>query len=144
MAFINYVTQIQFEFGAVRLLQQECERVGITRPLIVTDSGLRDSPMIRNALKLVSTARLFADVRGNPVAANIDAGLEACAHEIVARKCLPPVRYSCHPASRSRRLGRIIISTARTSSSNICSRIHTSAPQCWSTIDIAFSPLTVV
>lgn len=37
MAFIYYVTQIQFEFGAVQLLKQECERVGITRPLIVTD-----------------------------------------------------------------------------------------------------------
>ena len=33
MALIYYVTQIQFEFGAVRLLKQECERVGMTRPL---------------------------------------------------------------------------------------------------------------
>ena len=41
MAFIYYVTQIQFEFGAVRLLAQECERVGITRPLIVTDPGVK-------------------------------------------------------------------------------------------------------
>ena len=39
MAFIYYVTQVQFEFGAVRLLKQECERVGISRPLIVTDPG---------------------------------------------------------------------------------------------------------
>ena len=37
MALINYITQIQFEFGAIRLLRQECERVGIRRPLIVTD-----------------------------------------------------------------------------------------------------------
>ena len=41
MAFIYYVTQIQFEFGAVQLLKQECERVGITRPLIVTDPGVK-------------------------------------------------------------------------------------------------------
>ena len=29
MALIHYVTQIQFDFGAVQLLKQECERVGI-------------------------------------------------------------------------------------------------------------------
>ena len=33
--------------------------------------------MIRNALQLVPTAKLFADVRGNPVAANVEAGLKA-------------------------------------------------------------------
>ena len=41
MAFIYYVTQIQFEFGAVRLLAAECERIGITRPLVVTDPGVK-------------------------------------------------------------------------------------------------------
>jgi 4-hydroxybutyrate dehydrogenase len=40
MAFINYITQIQLDFGAVRLLQQECERVGIRRPLVVSDAGV--------------------------------------------------------------------------------------------------------
>ena len=41
MALIYYVTQIQFEFGAIRLLKQECQRVGITRPLVVTDAGVK-------------------------------------------------------------------------------------------------------
>ncbi|MDC2859119.1 MULTISPECIES: iron-containing alcohol dehydrogenase [unclassified Delftia] len=50
MAFINYVTQIQFDFGAVRLLRQECERVGITRPLIVTDQGVKAAGVLRKAL----------------------------------------------------------------------------------------------
>lgn len=50
MAFINYVTQIQFDFGAVRLLRQECERVGITRPLIVTDQGVKAAGVLQNAL----------------------------------------------------------------------------------------------
>ena len=31
MAFIYYVTQIQFDFGAIKLLKQECDRVGITQ-----------------------------------------------------------------------------------------------------------------
>ena len=37
MALIQYITQIQFEYGAIGLLGQQCERVGIRRPLIVTD-----------------------------------------------------------------------------------------------------------
>ncbi len=41
MALIYYVTQIQFDFGALKLLKQECERVGISRPLIVTDAGVK-------------------------------------------------------------------------------------------------------
>ena len=36
MAFIYYVTQIQLDFGAVKLLKQECERIGITRPPLST------------------------------------------------------------------------------------------------------------
>ncbi len=50
MAFIYYVTQIQFEFGAVQLLKQECERVGITRPLIVTDPGVKAAGVLQKAL----------------------------------------------------------------------------------------------
>ncbi|GJH03362.1 iron-containing alcohol dehydrogenase [Paraburkholderia terrae] len=40
MSLINYITQIQFESGAVRLLKEECERIGIRRPLVVTDKGV--------------------------------------------------------------------------------------------------------
>jgi len=41
LALINYITQIQIDFGAVQLLAQECERIGIRRPLVVTDAGVR-------------------------------------------------------------------------------------------------------
>ena len=41
MALINYITQIQIDFGAVQLLAPECERIGIRRPLVVTDAGVR-------------------------------------------------------------------------------------------------------
>jgi len=39
MTTIHFLTQIQFDHGAVALLPQECARVGITRPLVVTDAG---------------------------------------------------------------------------------------------------------
>ena len=41
MSLILYLTQIQIEPGAVRLLADECARTGITRPLVVTDAGGR-------------------------------------------------------------------------------------------------------
>ncbi|HVL55087.1 MAG TPA: iron-containing alcohol dehydrogenase [Burkholderiaceae bacterium] len=46
MAVINYLTTIQFDFGAVALLQSECERIGIRRPLIVTDAGVRAAGLL--------------------------------------------------------------------------------------------------
>lgn len=62
MASIFYVTQIQFDFGAVRLLPQECTRVGITRPLVVTDAGVRAAGVLDKAL-----AALQAPQGGLPV-----------------------------------------------------------------------------
>ena len=50
MALINYITQIQFEFGAISLLGQQCERVGIRRPLIVTDRGVKAAGIIDTVL----------------------------------------------------------------------------------------------
>src|SRR5512146_1864738 len=50
MAFMNYVTQIQLDFGAVKLLPQECERIGIKRPLVVTDKGVRAAGVLQQAL----------------------------------------------------------------------------------------------
>src|SRR5689334_24879662 len=47
------------------------------RPLLVTDEGLRSAAMVGRALALVPGTALFADVRGNPVAANIESGLAA-------------------------------------------------------------------
>jgi alcohol dehydrogenase class IV len=40
LASIYYITQVQFDFGAVRLARAECERLGIRRPLVCTDRGV--------------------------------------------------------------------------------------------------------
>ena len=50
MALINYITQIQFDFGAISLLQSECERVGIKRPMLVTDAGVRAAGLVDRVL----------------------------------------------------------------------------------------------
>ncbi|MEZ5608771.1 MAG: iron-containing alcohol dehydrogenase [Burkholderiaceae bacterium] len=41
MALIQYLTHIEFDFGAIAQLPAHCQRVGITRPLVVTDAGVR-------------------------------------------------------------------------------------------------------
>ena len=78
MAFINYVTQIQFEFGAITLLKQECERVGITRPLVVTDAGVRAAGVLQKALDALPglPVAIFDQTPPNPNEAAVRA---ACA-----------------------------------------------------------------
>ncbi len=50
MAEIRYLTTIQIESGALRLLRSECARVGIARPLIVTDAGVRAAGLLERAV----------------------------------------------------------------------------------------------
>ena len=77
MAFINYVTQIQFDFGAVRLLPQECARVGITRPLVVTDAGVRAAGVLDKALAALQAPQgalpvtVFDQTPSNPTEAAV-------------------------------------------------------------------------
>ena len=40
MALITYLTRIQFDFGAIRLLPDELKLAGIARPMLVTDRGV--------------------------------------------------------------------------------------------------------
>ena len=73
----NYPTTVWAGPGRIAELPAACALLGIQRPLLVTDEGLKDVPMVRRALELVPGSALFARVRGNPVAANIEDGLAA-------------------------------------------------------------------
>jgi alcohol dehydrogenase class IV len=77
MAFIYYLTQIQFDFGAVKLLKQECERVGITRPLIVTDAGVKAAGVLQKALDAlpVMPVAIFDQTPSNPSEAAVRAAV---------------------------------------------------------------------
>ena len=46
MATITYLTTIQFDFGVVNTAGAECHRLGIRRPLVVTDPGIRASGLL--------------------------------------------------------------------------------------------------
>ena len=77
MALINYITQIQFEFGAIDLLRQQCERVGIRRPLIVTDRGVKAAGIIDTVLDALAHAGTVALYDGTPPNPNEAAVREA-------------------------------------------------------------------
>ena len=78
MALIYYVTQIQFDFGAIRLLRQECERVGLTRPLVVTDPGVRAAGVLDQALQALGKLphAVFDQTPSNPTEAAVRAAVE--------------------------------------------------------------------
>ncbi len=79
MAFIHYVNQIQFDFGAVRLLKQECGRVGITRPLVVTDPGVKAAGVLQKALDALPglPVAVFDQTPSNPTEAAVRAAVAA-------------------------------------------------------------------
>lgn len=73
MAQILYITNILIDFGALAQLQAECERVGIRRPLIVTDPGVKAAGLLAKveaALPALKPA-VFADTPSNPTEAAV-------------------------------------------------------------------------
>ena len=79
MALIQYLTQIQFEFGAIRLLAGECARIGIDRPMIVTDAGVRAAGVLQKALDALGdmAVTVFDGTPSNPTEASVRAAVEA-------------------------------------------------------------------
>jgi 4-hydroxybutyrate dehydrogenase len=69
MGVINYLTTIRLEAGAISGLPEDMREIGIKRPLIVTDKGLRASGTLDAVLAAapgLSTAPVFDDVPSNP------------------------------------------------------------------------------
>ena len=66
MALINYITQIQIDFGAVKLLAQECDRIGSRRPLVVTDAGVRDAGVLDRVTAHLGAGREFVVFDATP------------------------------------------------------------------------------
>lgn len=77
MARILYLTQIELDFGAVRLLPAECERSGITKPLVVTDPGVRAAGVLQLALDALGTLphAVFDQTPSNPTEAGVRAAV---------------------------------------------------------------------
>ena len=77
----NYPTVMRFGVGRIKELAKACKQLGMKRPLLVTDIGLKSNPMVLNAIKAneaegVPTG-LYGEVKGNPVGKNLVDGIAA-------------------------------------------------------------------
>ena len=73
MALISYITQIQFDFGALAGVGAECARVGIERPLICTDRGIVAAGLLQrlNAALGEVPAAVYDGTPANPTEAAV-------------------------------------------------------------------------
>jgi alcohol dehydrogenase class IV len=79
VVLINYVTSVQFGFGAVAALRDECERVGVRRPLIVTDPGVRAAGLLDAVRAQLGEGRpvaVFDATPSNPTEQAVRAAVE--------------------------------------------------------------------
>ncbi len=73
MARILYLTQIDIDPGVVRLLPGECARIGMHRPLVVTDAGVRAAGVLQMALDALGDLphAVFDGTPSNPTEAAV-------------------------------------------------------------------------
>ena len=73
----NYPTAIRFGAARIAELPEVCRTLGIERPLLVTDPGLAQMPIVKSALASLPSASLFSSVHSNPVGGDVEAGVAA-------------------------------------------------------------------
>ncbi|MBY4897479.1 iron-containing alcohol dehydrogenase [Cupriavidus sp. AU9028] len=73
MAFIYYLTHIHLDFGAVGLLKSECDRIGIRRPMLVTDKGVVAAGIAQRAIDAMTglPVAVFDETPSNPTEAMV-------------------------------------------------------------------------
>lgn len=77
----NYPTSVRFGAGRIAELGAAVKAAGIERPLLITDPRLATLPPVKHALEVLAgdgiATAVFCDVKPNPVAGNVEAGLKA-------------------------------------------------------------------
>jgi len=68
VAIINYLTTIRFDHGAARFLADEVQAVGITKALVITDSGIVRAGVLAGVLAAsdLPIRSIFAETPPNP------------------------------------------------------------------------------
>ncbi len=77
MARIQYITQIDIDFGVIGLLAGECQRTGMNKPLVVTDAGVRAAGVLQKALAALGDTphAVFDGTPSNPTEAAVRAAV---------------------------------------------------------------------
>jgi len=85
MATIQYLTHIDFDGGAVDLLPDAIQALGIQRPMLVTDRGIEAAGILGRILALLPSPppAVFADTPPNPT----EAAAEAATAQYLAGRC---------------------------------------------------------
>jgi alcohol dehydrogenase class IV len=83
MALILYITQVQLDHGAVRLLPEECAKAGMNKPLVVTDAGVRAAGVLERAIDALGGLphAVFDGTPSNPTEAAVRAAVEVAKRE---------------------------------------------------------------
>jgi 4-hydroxybutyrate dehydrogenase len=79
MALISYLTKIQFDHGAIELVEEELKNLAVGRPMIVTDQGVHAAGLlepISRAITKGAEPTIFDETPGNPTEAAVEAALE--------------------------------------------------------------------
>ena len=73
MALIFYLTHVHLGFGTVNELKSECARVGIRRPMIVTDKGVATAGLAQRAIDATGglPVTVFDETPSNPTEAMV-------------------------------------------------------------------------
>ena len=73
MALIYYLTHVHLGFGTVNELKGECARVGIRRPMIVTDKGVATAGLAQRAIDATGglPVTVFDETPSNPTEAMV-------------------------------------------------------------------------
>jgi 4-hydroxybutyrate dehydrogenase len=68
MAQMNYLTQCTFDFGALAQLPKVLKGLGVTRPFVVTDAGLKANGLLDTLLAALGSAPagVFTETPANP------------------------------------------------------------------------------
>ncbi len=78
----NYPTQMHVGAGRIREIAAVCKAHGITRPLVVTDTGAATLPFTGQIMGLLKDAGLkaglYSEIPSNPTDASVEAGTLVC------------------------------------------------------------------
>ena len=85
MAYIQYLTQIHLDAGVVQRLREECQRVGIHKPLLISDAGVRAAGVLDLALAALGDKphAVFDATPSNPT----EAAVRAAAAVYISQSC---------------------------------------------------------
>src|SRR5690606_40423719 len=76
MDIISYLSTVYFGAGAIGSLKEILSQLGMSRPLLVSDHGIKAAGLLeRPGLEILAGAPTFLDVPANPTESAVFAGM---------------------------------------------------------------------